>query len=285
MENKNDKFALIGLSASGLLLGFYLVVASLLGGFSFAIDNFVKLWYWMIPLIVGFGVQIGMFFYVKEEMHKKATAQAAASAGVSTTSMIACCAHHIADIAPFLGITALGLFLTKYQSTFLLAGIFSNALGITYMASLMNTKISKSKIKAILYSLLVFSIIAVFASYYFISKNNNANGVNQDTKQSAFQTLVSNENNVEFQVTPISPSEFQIAIDTHSVELDFDLAGVSALYDDFGNTYKPLKWEGSAPGGHHRNGILKFSEINKNTKSIKLVINDGTEREFRWNIK
>ena len=225
-----------------------------------------------------------MFFYIKEEIHKKATAQAVASTGVSTTSMIACCAHHIADIAPFLGITALGLFLTKYQSTFLLMGILSNVLGITYMTSLIETKISKSRMKAIFYSLLVFSIIVVFASYYFIL-NNNVNRVNQYTKQSAFQTLTSNENNVEFQVTPLSASDFQIAINTHSVELDFDLTEISTLYDDIGNTYKPSKWDGSAPGGHHRNGILKFSEINKNAKSIKLVINDGTEREFRWNLK
>ena len=120
MEENYDKFVLKGLAAS----------FSLLGGVNFALNNFVKLWYWMIPLVTGFGIQIGMFFYVKEQMHKKATAQAAASSGVSATSMVACCAHHIADIAPFLGITALGLFLTKYQSTFLLMGIFSNILGM-----------------------------------------------------------------------------------------------------------------------------------------------------------
>ena len=66
MDNKNDKYAIIGLLASGSLFGFYLIVASLLGGVSFALDNFTKLWYWMGPLIVGFGVQIGMFFYVKD---------------------------------------------------------------------------------------------------------------------------------------------------------------------------------------------------------------------------
>src|SRR3989338_11357177 len=169
MEEGYDKFVLKGLAASSLLLAFYFVVASLLGGVSFALDNFVKLWYWMIPLVVGFGVQIGMFFYVKSEMHKKATGTAAASTGASETSMVACCAHHIADIAPFLGITALGLFLTKYQSTFLLMGIFSNILGITYMASLMNLKIEKSKLRILLYSLLVISVIIIFTSYYLIS--------------------------------------------------------------------------------------------------------------------
>ena len=285
MENNNDRYILIGLSASGLLFAFYFIVASLLGGISFAIYNFVQLWYWMIPLVVGFGIQIGMFFYIKNEMHKRATASAAASTGASATSMVACCAHHIADIAPFLGITALGFFLTKYQSTFLLMGILSNVLGITYMASMMNTKISKSKIKTIFYSLLVLSIIIVFASYYFISKGGISEKINQNTKQTSFQTLINNQNNVEFQVTPLSSSEFKIEINTHSVALDFDLTEISTLYDDVGNTYKPLKWDGSPQGGHHRSGTLKFSSINSNAKSIKLVIIDSIKREFSWNIK
>lgn len=281
MGENYDKFVLKGLAASTLLLAFYFIVASLLGGISFALDNFVKLWYWMVPLVIGFGVQIGMFFYVKDEMHKKATTQAAASTGVSATSMVACCAHHIADIAPFLGITALGLFLTKYQSTFLLMGVFSNILGITYMASLMNTNIPKTKIKIALYSLLVLSIIVVLGSYFYISSQNNELSL----KQTSFQTLISNENNVEFQVTPLSMNEFQIVMDTHSVDLDFDLTEISTLYDDAGNASKPVKWDGSEPGGHHRSGILKFSAINNKAKSIKLVVMDSTRREFNWNLK
>ncbi len=281
MENNFDKYALIGLGASGSLLGFYLLIASLLGGFSFAIDNFVKLWYWMIPLIVGFGIQIGMFFYVKDVMHAKAAGQAATSTGISAASMIACCAHHIADIAPFLGIAALGLFLTKYQSTFLLMGILSNILGIVYMGSLMQKKYSKQKIKLLLYSLLIISIIAVILSYYFISKSPEK----IPPKAASFQTLADNQNNVEFSVTPLSSNEFQIAMNTHSVNLDFELTDISVLYDDLGNTYKPLKWEGSEPGDHHRDGILKFPPINSNAKSIKLIVVDSTTREFNWNLR
>ena len=283
MSNNTDygKYTLIGLLGSALLLAFYFIVASLLGGVSFALDNFVKLWYWMIPLVVGFGVQIGMFFYVKGEMHKKATGTAAASTGASATSMVACCAHHIADIAPFLGITAIGLFLTKYQSTFLLIGISSNVLGITYMASLMNTKIPKSRIKILFYSLLALSVIIVFASYYSISAGSNEVSQNR----LSLQTLANSQNNVEFQVTPLSASEFQIVMNTHSVNLDFDLTEISILYDDIGNAYNPLKWEGSEPGGHHRQGILMFPSVNANIKSIKLVIKDSTTRDFNWNLE
>ena len=285
MEEDYGKLVLKGLAASFSLLTFYFIVASLLGGVSFALGNFVKLWYWMTPLVIGFGVQIGMFFYVKEQMHKKATAQAAASTGVSSASMVACCAHHIADIAPFLGITALGLFLTKYQSTFLLIGILSNILGITYMYSLMNTKVSKSRMKAMFYSLLVLAVIIVFISYYSISKSRISGELQQNTNQGSFQTLTSNENDVEFQIAPLSANEFQIAMNTHSVDLYFDLTKISILYDDIGNDYKPLAWEGSEPSGHHREGTLKFPPINNNAKYIKLVIIDTTTREFEWKMK
>ncbi len=135
--------------------------------------------------------------------------------------------------------------------------------------------------------LIALLAITLFLAFYIVitliplDKNKDAIG----SKQRSFQTLISNENNVEFQVTPLNPSQFQIEINTHSVDLDFDLKEISKLYDDIGNSYKPLKWEGSEPGGHHRNGILKFASINKNAKSIKLVINYGIERVFNWNIK
>ncbi|MBS3105254.1 hypothetical protein J4234_03295 [Candidatus Woesearchaeota archaeon] len=281
MAEIKDKYILIGLSASGLLLLFYFIVSSLLGGFQFAVDNFIQLWYWMVPLVVGFGIQMGMFFYVKNEMHKKAAAEAAASTGISTGAMVACCAHHIADIAPFLGITALGIFLTKYQSTFLLIGMLSNILGVTYMFTLMETKIPRRHLKALFYSLLVVSIAIAGASYFFVSKSPAS------TADSGIflQPLTDSQNSVDFQVKPLSASQFDIEMNTHSVALDFDLIQISTLYDNLGNSYKPLHWEGSEPGGHHRSGTLKFPQVDSKATLIKLVITDSAKREFSWNLK
>ncbi len=136
--------------------------------------------------------------------------------------------------------------------------------------------------KFILVGLLVITLILVVLTIYSL--------ITDKTKefkvvQNQFQTFTSSENNVEFQVTPLSSSEFEISISTHSVDLGFDLAEISTLYDDLGTTYKPLKWEGSEPGGHHRSGVLKFSAIDDNAKSIKLVIVDSARREFSWNLR
>lgn len=278
-EIKKTKYALIGLSAALSLLMFYFIVASLFGGLSFAIGNFVKLWYWMIPLVAGFGIQMGGFFYFKQIMRASVAGNAIASTGISTTSMVACCVHHIADIAPFLGITTLGLFLGKYQPAFLILGIVSNALGIVYMFGMLSTKTSKNIMKKIFYLLLALSVLMVIASFIYISKNDENSG----DKSVLSRTLVDIQNDVEFKVTQLSTSEYRIIIDTHSVELDFDLVEISALYDGLGNMYKPLTWEGFPTGGHHREGTLKFQPIN--TGSIKLVITDSARREFIWDLK
>ncbi|MBI2546404.1 hypothetical protein HYV81_04445 [Candidatus Woesearchaeota archaeon] len=286
ISETKEKYFIIGISASAALLMFYFIVASLLGGAEFALDNFVALWYWMVPLSVGFGVQMGMFFYMRDAMHKAATASAAVSTGASATSMVACCAHHVSDIAPFLGIAALGIFFTKYQTAFLLIGLLSNALGIVYMSSIMGSRsIDKGrKIKSIFYALLVASIITVAASFYFLSEDGGSSPIQAAYKFPAAQT--SSQNNVDFTVTPVSSSEFKVSINTHSVELDFDVTKIALLYDDLEDAYQPVSWEGSPPGGHHREGILSFPDINQQAKSIKLVISDhGNRREFAWDLR
>ena len=51
---------------------------------------------------------------------------------------------------------------------------------------------------------------------------------------------------------------FDVAMDTHSVDLDqYDLRELAVLRDDTGNEYRPVSWD-AAPGGHHREGRLTF---------------------------
>ena len=56
------------------------------------------------------------------------------------------------------------------------------------------------------------------------------------------------------------PATFQIIFDTHSVNLDFDVAAAAELRDELGNTYGTPTWKGDPPGGHHRKGTLSFSQ-------------------------
>lgn len=80
--------------------------------------------------------------------------------------------------------------------------------------------------------------------------------------------------------------EFEITLDTHSVELDEDLTKVAVLIAD-NKEYRPISWEGEPPGGHHRKGILIFAPISPQPKSINLKIRQIggiKERNFIWTL-
>jgi xanthine/uracil permease len=47
--------------------------------------------------------------------------------------MVACCAHHLSDVLPIIGLTGAALFFSDYQKIFLLLGVLSNVVGITLM--------------------------------------------------------------------------------------------------------------------------------------------------------
>ena len=102
------------------------------------------------------------------------------------------------------------------------------------------------------------------------TQNTNSNS-NQKTKESS-------EGPVTVAVTPRSLEsgssswDFDITLNTHSEELSEDLVAVSELLDDQGKAYKPTSWDGSPPGGHHRNGVLKFNPISPKPRSLELKI-------------
>lgn len=86
---------------------------------------------------------------------------------------------------------------------------------------------------------------------------------------------------------------FEVAMDTHSVDLDgYDLGKLAVLRNDRGVEVRPGGW--NAPkGGHHREGTLSFPAkdadgrpvIGPDTRRIELVIRDVAgvpERRFGW---
>ena len=79
--------------------------------------------------------------------------------------------------------------------------------------------------------------------------------------------------------------DFDVAINTHSVNLEYDLTQVAVLRCERGGEHKPVSWEGSPPGGHHRQGVLRFVSLDHPTSFLELVIQDVagvSERVFRW---
>ena len=101
----------------------------------------------------------------------------------------------------------------------------------------------------------------------------------------AYENKSNNQNSVRVEVTPIvlSPNkaaQFQIRLNTHSVDLGQDLTLVVELRDDQSRNYKALEWKGSPPGGHHRSGNLTFEALHDTAKEVTLIIREvgGVDR-------
>lgn len=118
-----------GALAGIALLGLYFLVMGLgSGSWDYTIRELLRLKFWVAPLILGFGIQVGLFSYLRS-----CGAAMATGAGTSSLAMLACCAHHITDVLPVIGLSAATIFLVQYQEWFLGLGILSNLTGIYLM--------------------------------------------------------------------------------------------------------------------------------------------------------
>ncbi|MBI2847586.1 MAG: hypothetical protein HYX83_00260 [Chloroflexi bacterium] len=124
---------LVGAGSAILLIIVYSALIVLAQGWAHALEQSVTLWYWVIALAAGFGTQVGLFSFIKGSIRQRQIAAGSSvgtSGAISTGSMAACCAHHLSDVLPLLGLSGLALFLTRYQLFFIVLGLLSNVIGI-----------------------------------------------------------------------------------------------------------------------------------------------------------
>ncbi len=132
--NLIKKPVIFGLAAAALLLSFYFVILNLVSGWQFTKIQFTDNWYWIISLSIGFGIQIGLFTYLKAT-HKAAVSGkvVAASGTTSTVAMVSCCAHYLVNILPVIGVSGLAAIIGQYQTELFWLGLISNIFGIAYL--------------------------------------------------------------------------------------------------------------------------------------------------------
>ena len=128
---------LLGLAGSIGLLGLYLGLVTLAQGFEHAVDLLLEDRYLVTPIILGFGTQVGLFAHLRRTLRartsRSANALAGAGTGTSGVAMVACCAHHLADVLPFVGLSGAALFLAEYRQPLMIMGIATNLVGIGVM--------------------------------------------------------------------------------------------------------------------------------------------------------
>ena len=125
-----------GVLGIGVLLAIYFVVVSLISGRSFALEQFLQFWYFFAALALGFGIQIGLYTYLKDLVGQHGVSEkvVAVSGTTSTVAMVSCCAHYLSNILPILGVSGFLTFVAQYQVEFFWLGLVFNAAGILFIA-------------------------------------------------------------------------------------------------------------------------------------------------------
>jgi hypothetical protein len=148
---------------------------------------------------------------------------------------------------------------------------------------------------------LVVGLIAVivFSAFLFKGKTGNdkvVQGVQRNTAASeenpatTLEGKVKSMGAVEVEVTPISVEpksnmKFEIALNTHSVDLSYDYTDIISAEDDKGNVYKVISWSGGE-GGHHLRGQIELEPILQEAGEITLIIDDIDDQKetFEWSL-
>jgi hypothetical protein len=127
------------LLGSAFIASFYFGILTWAQGWDYASSQFLRDRWYVIPIIVGFGVQAALYTILRFRIFIPITSTGhagsvmGASGGTSATAMVACCIHHVTDVLPILGLGAAASFLTRYQRPFMLVGLAMNLAGIGVM--------------------------------------------------------------------------------------------------------------------------------------------------------
>lgn len=308
-----------GLIAGAALLLFYFTVLTLSESFAHAVQQTLDFAGWVLALAAGFGIQVGLYRHLRLSLAQRrevvGNKSVAASGGVSAVSMVACCAHHLVDVLPILGLSAAALFLSKYQTAFMALGVASNLVGVSIMLELMqrhgilrggiwmNHDFKNVRRVVTAVAVLIVLIAVGFAlrpapsvgtaqatgATGALSGNAAAGGGNATDQAGRWAAQTSAEAGISITVVPVQfapgqGSVFSVAINTHTGSLDYDLKMLAVLRDEKGREYKPTAWTGQI-GGHHVSGELSFPKIEAAGTYLLIIKNVGVpERIFRWSL-
>jgi Cu+-exporting ATPase len=124
-----------GALACAVMLGIYFGVLGALSGWDFALSEFSHYWYFVLALALGFGVQVGLYTYLRQRLtHHYAGRVVAATGTTSTLAMISCCSHYLANMLPVIGAAGLVTLIAQYQVELFWVGLAFNVAGILFIA-------------------------------------------------------------------------------------------------------------------------------------------------------
>jgi Cu+-exporting ATPase len=126
----------LGISGMAVIFSIYFVVLGLVQGWGQAVQLLRQDAYLVAPITFSFGVQVWLYTYLRAIIRATSRSNGAltgASGATSTAAMVACCAHRVADLLPFLGLSAAAGFLAAYKVPFMIFGLAVSLAGIAVM--------------------------------------------------------------------------------------------------------------------------------------------------------
>ena len=133
---------------AGGMAAFYAIVVGWASGIDHLAAQARTDWYYLAAIVAGFGTQVALLaeLRARRTAHRLEQVAGGTGAAASTVGMIACCAHHLADLTIIIGISGAATFLTDRRIEFMLGGIAVNLVGVAIAARrLLHTRPLASK--------------------------------------------------------------------------------------------------------------------------------------------
>ncbi len=129
------RVARAGIIATLVLTGLYVGVVASVSGWPAMRSQFLTYWYFLLPLWIGFGLQVGLYVSLRQllKAQRPSRSLVAATGTSSTAAMLACCTHYLANLVPVLGASGLVVFVSQYQAELFWFALLINAAGIVLM--------------------------------------------------------------------------------------------------------------------------------------------------------
>lgn len=126
----------IGFIAGFILLAMYFTILTLVSGWNFALVQFRQFWFYVVTLAIGFGIQVGLYSYLKSSMKSAVSPRIVATTGTtSTAAMISCCTHYLVNLLPILGAVGIMTVISQYQVHLFWIGLAFNFVGMAYIGN------------------------------------------------------------------------------------------------------------------------------------------------------
>jgi uncharacterized membrane protein YhaH (DUF805 family) len=115
------------IAAAGMA-AFYAVVVGWSGGTEHLADQLRRDWWLVAPITFAFAAQVGVMveLRLRHAQHHALTPASGAASGTSAAGMVACCAHHLVELAPLAGLSGFATTLNDARVPLMLTGLALN---------------------------------------------------------------------------------------------------------------------------------------------------------------